>query len=144
MRTRLTAFDRLNSQAQCLGRRSEIVRPQIRKPGLNGKQLAQVIFHPKVVAQVGGRELGPDRLVERRRVFGGRLRVKRDGRLPAAPAPELVPNPVQDGLTKVRPQGAGVVWLEEIDPLEGLEQGVLDEIVGVGNIARPSGSRPLA
>jgi hypothetical protein len=58
---------------------------------------------------------------------------------PTAFLAQLVPNVIQHGLPQVRLKGAGAANIELIQSPEGPEQGVLDEIVGVGRIARPLG-----
>ena len=54
---------------------------------------------------------------------------------PPPPAPQLVANPVEDGLPEVRVQRPDASNLEVVNPLERLEERLLDDIVGVGQIA---------
>ena len=56
--------------------------------------------------------------------------------MPALP-PHFVPDPVEHGLAKVRLKRADAARFELIDPLERLNQGILDKIVGVGELAGP-------
>ena len=81
--------------------------------------------------------LTTDRLFERR--FGaldfevikiGRLR------LPSF-SPQLISDAIEHCLTQVRLQRTDMARLELFDPLERLNQGVLDKIIRVGEIARP-------
>lgn len=51
---------------------------------------------------------------------------------------ELIADAVQDRLAEVSVQRACASRLEVLDPLECLEERVLDNIVGVGQIARPA------
>src|SRR2546426_10902904 len=55
---------------------------------------------------------------------------------PSLPA-QLVTNPIEHSLPEIRVQGAGMARLERLDPLERLEQRVLDKVVGVRDAARP-------
>jgi hypothetical protein len=57
-------------------------------------------------------------------------------RLPSFP-PQLVPDAIEHRLTEVRLQRTDTARLEGIDPLKRLNQGVLDKIIGIGEIARP-------
>jgi hypothetical protein len=57
-------------------------------------------------------------------------------RLPSLP-PHLVSDAIEHRLTQVRLQCADAARLEVFDPLKRLKQGVLDKIIGVGEIARP-------
>jgi hypothetical protein len=57
-------------------------------------------------------------------------------RLPSF-SPQLVSDAVEERLTQVRLQRADTPRLEVLDPLERLNQGVLDKIIGVGQISRP-------
>jgi hypothetical protein len=52
---------------------------------------------------------------------------------------QLVPHPVQHRLAEVGLERASAVGLELPDPLHCLEQGILDEIVRVGQLAGPDG-----
>ena len=57
-------------------------------------------------------------------------------RLPSFP-PQLVADAIEHRLPQVRLQRTDTARLEVLDPLERLKQGVLDKIIGVGEIARP-------
>ncbi len=57
-------------------------------------------------------------------------------RLPSFP-PQLVSDPIDHCLPQVRLQRTDTAWLEVFDPLERLNQGVLNKIIRVGEIARP-------
>ena len=58
--------------------------------------------------------------------------------------PELFADAVEDRLPQIRVQRAAASRLELPDPLKRLKQGFLDKVVGIADIARPSGSRPEA
>jgi hypothetical protein len=57
-------------------------------------------------------------------------------RLPSLPS-QLVSDAIEHRLTQVRLQRADAARLEVFDPLERLKQGVLDKIIGIGEIPRP-------
>ena len=57
-------------------------------------------------------------------------------RLPSLP-PQLVSDAIEHRLTQVRLQRPDTARLEVFDPLKRLNQGVLDKIIRVGEIARP-------
>lgn len=50
---------------------------------------------------------------------------------------DLVPEPVQYGLSQIGLERTGMARFEDVHSLERLEQGVLDEVVGVGEVPRP-------
>jgi hypothetical protein len=59
----------------------------------------------------------------------------------------FVSDPIDDRLAQVRLKGAFVPWLERSETLQGSHGRVLDEILGVGEVARPTGQpapRPTA
>ena len=51
--------------------------------------------------------------------------------------PKLVSDAIEHRLTQVRLQRTDAARLAVFDPLERLDQGVLDKIIRVGEIARP-------
>ena len=55
-------------------------------------------------------------------------------------APELVANTIEDRLPQIRPKRSDPARLESRNRLEGLEQGVLNQVVGVCQIAGPTGA----
>jgi hypothetical protein len=52
--------------------------------------------------------------------------------------PELVANPVQDGLSQIRLQCSAAARLKLPQPLKRLDQCFLDKVVRIGHIAGPS------
>jgi hypothetical protein len=83
-----------------------------------------------------------NRLIERRRTVIGGTGRQLGERWAAALAPQLVANPIQDGLSQVREQGPGATDFEAVDLPKRLEEGFLDKVVGVGEVARPPGQAP--
>ena len=61
---------------------------------------------------------------------------------PSSLATELVANAIEDRLPQIRLKRTDTAGLEALDPLKRLDQGVLDKVVGVGQIARPAGQSP--
>ncbi|HET7618660.1 MAG TPA: hypothetical protein VFK20_09125 [Vicinamibacterales bacterium] len=59
-------------------------------------------------------------------------------RLPRLAA-QFIPDAIDNGLTQIGLERTRASVLEAVDPLKRLKQGVLDEIVRVGQVARPSG-----
>ena len=57
-------------------------------------------------------------------------------RLPSFP-PQLVSDPIEHSLPQVGLQRTDTARLEVFDPLKRLNQGVLDKVIRVGEIARP-------
>ena len=57
-------------------------------------------------------------------------------RLPSFP-PQLVSDAIEHSLTQVCLQRTDPAWLEGLNPLKRLNQGVLDKVIGIGEIARP-------
>ena len=58
---------------------------------------------------------------------------------PSSLAAELVANAIKDRLPQIRLKRTDTAGLEALDSLKHLDQGVLDKVVGVGQIARPAG-----
>jgi hypothetical protein len=80
-----------------------------------------------------------DRLLERR-LRAARLEPVELGRVgPASFAAQFVPDPVQDRLSQVRLERTDAARLEAVDPLRRLKESFLDKVVGIGEIAGPSG-----
>jgi len=87
---------------------------------------------------IGRVHFARDRPIERRRIgiderFGKRLR-----NAAAADAPMLVSNSVPDRLAQVGRQGAPSLRLEGIKSAEGSNNGVVNQICGVGDSPRPA------
>ena len=57
---------------------------------------------------------------------------------PSSVPPQFVPDTIDDGLPQVRLQRADPTGLEVVDSFERLQQRVLDKVLGVRQVARPS------
>ena len=84
----------------------------------------------------------PNRLLERR-LPAIELETVEIGDLGSSSlAAELVANAIEDRLPQIRLKRTDAAGLEALDPLKRLDQGVLDKVVGVSQIARPPGQSP--
>ncbi len=71
--------------------------------------------------------------------------IKIGRRGPPALPPQLLPDAIEDRLAQIGLERTDTSWFELLDPLKRLKQGLLDKVLGVGDIARPpwqSAARP--
>ena len=109
-------------------------------PGNDGLPLLRL--QPLERALVPIHRLVPNRLLERRLGAIGLETIEIGDLGPSSLAAELVANAIENRLPQIRLKRTDTAGLETFDPLKRLDEGVLDKVVGVGQIARPPGQSP--
>ena len=100
-------------------------------------QLAVGVGEARQRGLVAFHGLQPHRVLERRRTEVFVLRVELGGHRPAADPPDVIADAVQHGLPEVGLQGALAAHLERLQMLKRLQHRFLDNVLGVGEVARP-------
>jgi len=86
--------------------------------------------------------LSTDRLLKGRGRLVRLLRIERRRFGPPLPPPNLIPHAIQHRLPKVRLQGAFTLRLKAFDSLKRLKEDILDKILRIRHVARPSRQPP--